>query len=167
MATTESTTSAWYGAWFRYSPISLFAAGFISVLVFQMGALAILNAFGFTPATPFAATRTWPLGVPQTWSWAFWGGVWGLLLREVVSGEVLLVLDRGDPVRRDLADGSPLVRRFSAQGPADRGGVGSDQDGNSPHPPRRMGIGHGPASTLSSISTEQAARRLLPVDDER
>jgi hypothetical protein len=79
MATTESTTSAWYGAWLRYSPISLFAAGFISVLVFQMGALAILNAFGFTPATPFAATRTWPLGVPQTWSWAFWGGVWGLV----------------------------------------------------------------------------------------
>jgi hypothetical protein len=79
MATTESTTSSSYAAWFRYSAISLFAAGFISVLVFQMGALAILNAFGFTPATPFAATRTWPLGVPQTWSWAFWGGVWGLV----------------------------------------------------------------------------------------
>jgi len=68
-----------FGSWFRYSPISLFAAGFISVLVFFQGALAILNAVGFTPATPFSASATWPLGVPQVWSLAFWGGVWGLV----------------------------------------------------------------------------------------
>jgi hypothetical protein len=81
MATTESATpaSAWYGSWFCYSPISLFAAGFISVLAFQMGALAILNAVGFTPTTPFPTSRTWPLGVPQIWSLAFWGGVWGII----------------------------------------------------------------------------------------
>jgi len=81
MTTIESTisSSTWYGSWFRYSPISLFAAGFISVLVFQQGALAVLNAVGLTPATPFSASRTWPLEVPQIWSWAFWGGVWGLV----------------------------------------------------------------------------------------
>ena len=75
MATTAVTapSSSWYGSWFRYSPISLFAAGFISVLVFQQGALAILHAVGFTPATPFSASRTWPLDVPQIWSFAFWG----------------------------------------------------------------------------------------------
>jgi len=81
MATIEATTpsSSWYGSWFRYSPIASFAAGFISVLVFQQGALAILNAVGFTSATPFSAARTWPLAVPQIWSWAFWGGIWGLV----------------------------------------------------------------------------------------
>ena len=87
MATTESTTSSSYAAWFRYSAISLFAAGFISVLVFQMGALAILNALGFTPATPFTATRTWPLGVPQIWSLASWGGVWGVVYVEKLFPE--------------------------------------------------------------------------------
>lgn len=80
MTTVGSTSrSASYGSLFRYSPISLFAAGFISVLVFQQGAVAILHAVGFTPATPFPASRTWPLDVPQIWSWAFWGGVWGLV----------------------------------------------------------------------------------------
>jgi hypothetical protein len=54
-------------------------AGFISVLVFQQGAQAILNAVGFIPNAPFPASRTWPLGAPQIWSWAFWGGVWGLV----------------------------------------------------------------------------------------
>jgi hypothetical protein len=80
MTTVESIPSShWYGSLFRYSPFSLFAAGFISVLLFQQGAVAILHAVGFTPATPFPASRTWPLGVPQIWSWAFWGGVWGLV----------------------------------------------------------------------------------------
>jgi hypothetical protein len=74
-----SGSPTWYGSWFRYSPISLFAIGFISVLVFQQGALAILNAMGLTPPTPFSASRTWPLGVPQIWSWALWGGMWGLV----------------------------------------------------------------------------------------
>jgi hypothetical protein len=66
MATSESIPSShWYASWFRYSPISLFAAGFISVLVFQQGAQAILNAVGFIPNAPFSASRTWPLGAPQ------------------------------------------------------------------------------------------------------
>ena len=67
------------GRIYRHSPLVLFAAGFISVVVFQQGCLAILNGLGLTPATPFPATRTWPLGVPQIWSFAFWGGVWGLI----------------------------------------------------------------------------------------
>jgi hypothetical protein len=80
MTTSESIPSThWYDSWFRYSPISLFAAGFISVLVFLQGALAILYAVGFIPIAPFPAAPTWPLGVPQIWSLAFWGGVWGLI----------------------------------------------------------------------------------------
>jgi hypothetical protein len=66
------------GRLYRHSPLVPFAAG-LSVVVFQQGCLAILNALGLTPATPFPATRTWSLGVPQIWSFAFWGGVWGLI----------------------------------------------------------------------------------------
>ena len=62
---------------FRYSPFSLFAAGFIAVLVFHQGAWAILNPLGFAPP-PFPARATWPMGIPQVWSLAFWGGVWGI-----------------------------------------------------------------------------------------
>jgi hypothetical protein len=63
---------------FRFNPVTLFAAGFISVLVFQMGANGIMHALGYVPA-PFPYQPTWPLGVPQTWSMAFWGGIWGLV----------------------------------------------------------------------------------------
>src|SRR6266704_1779344 len=48
---TTTSSAAGTTSLFRHSPISLFAAGFISVLVFQMGA----------------------------WSFAFWGGIWGLV----------------------------------------------------------------------------------------
>jgi hypothetical protein len=79
MTTSETIPTAhWYGSWFRYSPVFLFAAGFISVLVFQQGAHAILYAIGLIPSASFSASRTWPLEVPQIWSFAFWGGVWGL-----------------------------------------------------------------------------------------
>jgi len=80
MTTSETIPTAhWYGSWFRYSPVFLFAAGFISVLVFQQGAHAILYAIGLIPSAPFSASRTCPLEVPQIWSFAFWGGVWGLV----------------------------------------------------------------------------------------
>src|SRR3954468_15006443 len=57
----------------------LFVAGALSVLLFQMGALAILNAIGQTQALPFPYTSTKPLGIPQIWSFCFWGGVWALV----------------------------------------------------------------------------------------
>jgi hypothetical protein len=43
-----------------------------------MGALAILNAIGQTQGLPFPYTPTKPLGIPQIWSFCFWGGVWAL-----------------------------------------------------------------------------------------
>ena len=67
------------GATFRHHPISCFAAGFLSVMVFQMGAWAILYALGILPNPPFSYNATKPFGVPQIWSWAFWGGAWGLV----------------------------------------------------------------------------------------
>ena len=60
---------------FRHSIVGLFAAGFISVLVFQSGANAILHAFGLA-GQPFGYAPTKPFGVPAVWSFAFWGGVW-------------------------------------------------------------------------------------------
>ena len=59
--------------------ILAFIAGFCSVLIFHQGILSILHALGVTPATPFPYGPTKPFGLPQIWSLAFWGGVWGIL----------------------------------------------------------------------------------------
>jgi hypothetical protein len=63
----------------RYSLVSLFIAGFLSVLVFHQGFLTLWYLWGLTPNPPFPTRATAPLGVPQIWSLAFWGGVWGLV----------------------------------------------------------------------------------------
>lgn len=57
-----------------------FAAGFVAVLVFHQGILALLYGIHFEPHAPFPQQPTVPLGVPAIWSLAFWGGVWGLVL---------------------------------------------------------------------------------------
>ena len=56
-----------------------FIAGFVAVLVFHQGMLTLLHAVGFTPRAPFPIHPTQPFGIPQIWSLAFWGGVWGLI----------------------------------------------------------------------------------------
>ena len=76
MSTTSITTG---GGLFRHNIVCLFAAGFISVLVFQSGANAILHVLGVVPNPPFGYAATKPFGVPAVWSFAFWGGVWGLV----------------------------------------------------------------------------------------
>ena len=76
---TTTSSAAGTTSLFRHSPISLFAAGFISVLVFQMGAWSILHAIGLMPPAPFGYAATAPLQIPQIWSFAFWGGIWGLV----------------------------------------------------------------------------------------
>jgi hypothetical protein len=70
-----------------------FAAGAIAVLVFHQLALALLHAAGLTPAMPFRTQPTRPFGVPQVWSLAFWGGIWGVVLAEIL---------RAAPYRRRL-----------------------------------------------------------------
>jgi hypothetical protein len=59
--------------------ILAFIAGFFSVLIFHQGLLALLHAVGFTAASPFPMQPTKPFGIPQIWSLAFWGGVWGIV----------------------------------------------------------------------------------------
>jgi hypothetical protein len=57
-----------------------FIAGAVSVLIFHQGAWALLHSMNFTPRAPFPMQPTQPFGVPQLWSLAFFGGIWGLLL---------------------------------------------------------------------------------------
>ncbi len=61
-----------------------FAAGFISVLVFHQAMLAILHGLGVTPGVPWQTTPVPPLGIPQVISSAFWGGLWGIVLAQVL-----------------------------------------------------------------------------------
>jgi hypothetical protein len=57
-----------------------FVSGFVSVLIFHQGVFAILHAAQIIPVPGYAMKPTAPMGVPQLWSLAFWGGLWGVLL---------------------------------------------------------------------------------------
>jgi hypothetical protein len=57
-----------------------FLAGAVSVLVFHQGALGLLHGIGLTARPPYSMAPTAPWGVPQLWSLAFWGGIWGIVL---------------------------------------------------------------------------------------
>lgn len=60
-----------------------FVAGFIATLVFHQAVLTILHEIEFTPAAPFPLRPTRPFGIPQIWSLAFWGGIWGLFFAAI------------------------------------------------------------------------------------
>ncbi|HEY3076168.1 MAG TPA: hypothetical protein VGJ74_13425 [Burkholderiales bacterium] len=57
-----------------------FLSGAASVLLFHQGALALLHALQLAERAPYSFAPTGPWGIPQLWSLAFWGGVWGALL---------------------------------------------------------------------------------------
>jgi hypothetical protein len=57
-----------------------FISGFIAVLLFHQGMAFLLHALEWTPRVPYSFEPTRPFGVPQLWSIAFWGGVWGAVL---------------------------------------------------------------------------------------
>jgi hypothetical protein len=65
--------------------VKAFAAGFLSTLVFHQGVLLILHAVGATDRKPYSMAPTAPFHVPQVFSLAFWGGVWGILLWLAIS----------------------------------------------------------------------------------
>ena len=60
-----------------------FVAGFISVLVFHQAVIWLLNAAGLLPNPPFPMRPVPPLNVPQIYSFAFWGGVWGVVIAAI------------------------------------------------------------------------------------
>ncbi|HEV3009372.1 MAG TPA: hypothetical protein VGX52_10090 [Burkholderiales bacterium] len=57
-----------------------FLSGAVSVLLFHQGAAALLHALELTSRAPYSLQPTQPFGVPQLWSIAFWGGIWGVVL---------------------------------------------------------------------------------------
>lgn len=60
--------------------VPAFVAGFVAVLLFHQGLIGVLHAVDMIPFAPFRMRPTWPLGVPQVFSLAFWGGVWAIVL---------------------------------------------------------------------------------------
>ena len=56
-----------------------FIAGFLATLIFHQLALALMWGMDFAPYKPFAMTPTHPFGIPSVISFAFWGGIWGIL----------------------------------------------------------------------------------------
>src|SRR5919109_1728301 len=62
-----------------------FVAGFVAVLLFHQSALALLHAAQLSRSAPFSFTPTPPFGIPQLWSLAFWGGVWGVVLAAALA----------------------------------------------------------------------------------
>lgn len=64
-----------------------FISGFIAVLLFHQGMAFMLHALDWTPRAPFSFEPARPFGVPQLWSIAFWGGMWGVVLA-AVSGRL-------------------------------------------------------------------------------
>lgn len=57
-----------------------FVSGAVSVVVFHQGVGELLHAAGATSRAFFSFAPTKPFGVPQLWSLAFWGGLWGIAL---------------------------------------------------------------------------------------
>jgi hypothetical protein len=76
--TSTATAAGSAASVFRYSIVTLFIAGALSVLVFHQGTVTILHLMGYANP-PFSFAPTKPLSVPQIWSWVFWGGVWGIV----------------------------------------------------------------------------------------
>jgi len=60
-------------------------AGAASVLIFHQGLLALLYALDLTGRVPYSLRPTEPFGVPQVWSLALWGGLWGALFAAMLQ----------------------------------------------------------------------------------
>ena len=55
-------------------------SGAVAVLVFHQPVVELFRALGLTARHAYSTHPTNPWGVPQVWSLAFWGAVWGVLL---------------------------------------------------------------------------------------
>ncbi len=62
-----------------------FLSGALAVVAFHQSALALLHALQLSPRAPYSFATTAPFGVPQLWSLAFWGGVWGIVLAALLA----------------------------------------------------------------------------------
>ena len=55
-------------------------SGALAVIIFHQSAAALLHAMQLVPRPAFSFAATPPFGIPQLWSLAFWGAVWGVVL---------------------------------------------------------------------------------------
>ena len=62
-----------------------FLSGAAAVLLFHQGALGLLHALDLASSAPYSIKPTAPFGLPQVWSLAFWGGVWGTILAAMLA----------------------------------------------------------------------------------
>jgi hypothetical protein len=62
-----------------------FIAGFVSTLLFHQGVLAALHAGNPDVPAPFDLTATAPFQVPAVISLAFWGGLWGIAIWQLLK----------------------------------------------------------------------------------
>lgn len=62
-----------------------FLAGFFSTLLFHQGLLYLFFLSGIVPIKPFSFAPTAPLGIPTVISLAFFGGLWGIPLGEMLK----------------------------------------------------------------------------------
>ena len=57
-----------------------FVAGALGVIIFHQALILILHVAGVIPSAPYSFAPTKPFGVPQLFSLAFFGGLWGIAL---------------------------------------------------------------------------------------
>jgi len=56
-----------------------FLSGAGAALIFHQLGLGLLHLVGITPLVPYNLAPVPPFGVPQVFSLAFWGGLWGIV----------------------------------------------------------------------------------------
>lgn len=70
--------------------VKAFVAGFMATLVFHQGLWAGLYAAGSVPKAAWDMTAVPPLGVPSVISLAFFGGLWGVVLWQLMKNSTAL-----------------------------------------------------------------------------
>lgn len=65
--------------------LKAFVAGYIATLLFHQGVFAGFHAVGAVPHAAWDMTPTGPFAVPAVLSLAFWGGLWGILLWQLIK----------------------------------------------------------------------------------
>ena len=85
MPTTQALPHSTHGSALSRWAVVGFLSGAVSVLVFHQGVVTLFHALELTSRQAYSLQATAPFGIPQVWSLAFWGGVWGVVLAVVLA----------------------------------------------------------------------------------